>query len=474
MIVAHTVEEIRAAEAALMARLPDGALMQRAASGLAAICARVLNSPYGARIVMLVGGGNNGGDALWAGAKLATRGARVDAVLLRPDRAHGEGLAAFKAAGGRVATDNAFALIERSDVVIDGIYGIGGRPGLDDASARLAAHAHENAGLVIAVDVPSGIDPDSGESPGASVIADITVTFGTYKTGLLVDPGAAAAGRVELVDIGLRSYLGTPVAEALVDDEVAELLPVPGRNADKFRRGVVGVLAGSEEYRGAAVLAAGGAVRGGAGMVRFAGSDVVANGVRARWPEVVVSDTVENTGRVQSWVAGPGLGDEGARGVEAVVRSGLSALIDADGLRSIPSRFTAPTLLTPHAGELAGLLDVERSDVEARRLHYARSAAERWQATVLLKGSTTIVVAPGGRTRVNRTGTSALATAGSGDVLAGLAGALLASGLSPLDAGSVAAHIHGLAGQLAARLSGYPTATDILEALPVVLASLPT
>jgi hydroxyethylthiazole kinase-like uncharacterized protein yjeF len=144
-------------------------------------------------------------------------------------------------------------------------------------------------------------------------------------------------------------------------------------------------------------------------------------------------------------------------------------VVDADGLRYVPLHFDMPALLTPHAGELARMLGEERADVEARRLHHATTAARRWNATVLLKGSTTLIAAPDGRVRANRSGTPALATAGSGDVLSGLAGALLAAGLDPFDAGSVAAHIHGRAGQIAAATAGYPSATQILDALPRAL-----
>jgi ADP-dependent NAD(P)H-hydrate dehydratase / NAD(P)H-hydrate epimerase len=146
--------------------------------------------------------------------------------------------------------------------------------------------------------------------------------------------------------------------------------------------------------------------------------------------------------------------------------------VDADGLRQLPRRFDSPALLTPHAGELARMLGEKREDVEARRLDHAQTAAERWNAVVLLKGSTTLVVSPDGRVRANPTGTPALATAGSGDVLSGLAGALLAAGLDPLDAGSVAAYVHGAAGRLAAHRAAYPSATTVLEALPEVLARL--
>jgi ADP-dependent NAD(P)H-hydrate dehydratase / NAD(P)H-hydrate epimerase len=468
VIGAHPVRQVRAAEASLMATLPAGSLMQRAATGLAARCARLLGGPYGARMALLVGGGDNGGDALFAGARLARRGARVEAVLARPDRAHVGGLTALRAAGGWV-TDSPVQAVARADLVIDGLLGIGGSGGLRDDAAELAKLAGERAGLVVAVDLPSGVDPDSGELPGEHVVADVTVTFGTRKVALVVDPGAAAAGRVEDVDIGLAPYLPKPPVELLEPADVRALLPVAGRDADKYARGVVGVVAGSAEYSGAAVLSAGGAVRGGAGMVRYDGPDDVVRAVQSRWPE-----TVAGTGRVQAWVVGPGLGSEaaGGRRLDKALSEGVPIVVDADGLRFLPQRLDVPALLTPHAGELARMLDTTREDVEAKRLHHARAAAARWNAVVLLKGSTTLVVAPDGRVRANPSGTPALATAGSGDVLAGLAGALLGAGLDPLDAGSIAAYVHGVAGQLATRSTPYPSATTILDVLPDALHRL--
>ena len=473
MIGVHSVADVRAAENELMSRLPDGALMQRAVAGLTSTVARILGGPYGARVAVLAGAGNNGGDALWAGARLARRGARVEAVLVRPERAHAEGLAALRASGGRVIADPesaaATAAVRGADLVLDGILGLGGRGELDDDAADLAEAAHDHAGLVVAVDLPSGVMPDSGATPGRHVVADVTVTFGTGKVALVVDPAAAAAGSVHTIDIGLGPYLPEPDIEVLEPDDVAALLPRPGRESDKYARGVIGVLAGSQQYTGAGVLAVGGAVRGGAGMVRYCGPDAVAAGVRSRWPDVIVSPDVESTGRVQAWAVGSGLG---SRRPDQVPAQGVPVLVDADALAALPARFDRPALLTPHAGELARMLGVDRGLVEARRLRHARLAAERWNATVLLKGSTTLVVAPDGRVRVNPTGTSALATAGTGDVLAGLAGSLLAAGLTPLDAGSVAAYAHGEAGRLAAAAAGYPSADDVLHHLPVAVRSL--
>ncbi|MCN9241449.1 NAD(P)H-hydrate dehydratase [Streptomyces sp. RY43-2] len=469
MRTAYSVETVRAAERALMARLPEGALMQRAAAGLAATCAQVLGRVYGSRVVLLVGSGDNGGDALYAGARLARRGAGVTALPLTPDRAHRGGLAALRRAGGTVA-DPAVAAeetIRRADLVMDGIVGIGGKGGLRADAARLAALAARSRAAVVAVDLPSGVEADSGEVRGAAVRADLTVTFGTHKPALLVDPAREYAGTVRLVDIGLDLPEEAEL-EALQHADVAALLPLPGPESDKYRRGVVGIAAGSARYPGAAVLAVSGALRGGAGAVRYVGP--AASAVIARFPETLVSDKgPAKAGRVQAWVVGPGAGDE-ARSVAEVLKAEVPVLIDADGLRladrGAVRRRSAPTLLTPHAGEAAALLGISREEVEGARLTAVRELAARYDATVLLKGSTTLVADPGGGpVRVNATGTPWLATAGSGDVLSGLSGSLLAAGLSPRDAGSTAAYLHGLAGRYAA--DGAPAgAHDVADALP--------
>ncbi|WP_037680346.1 bifunctional ADP-dependent NAD(P)H-hydrate dehydratase/NAD(P)H-hydrate epimerase [Streptomyces griseus] len=465
---AYSVETVRAAERELMARLPEGALMQRAAAGLAAACADVLGRVYGSRVVLLVGSGDNGGDALYAGARLARRGAGVTAVLPAPERAHAGGLTTLRRAGGRaVAPSAAEELIERADLVLDGIVGIGGKGGLRPDAVPLAVAAERSRATVVAVDLPSGVDADTGEVHGAAVRADLTVTFGTHKPGLLIDPAREYAGSVRLVDIGLdlpeRAEL-----EALQHADVARLLPRPAAESDKYRRGVVGIAAGSARYPGAAVLAVAGALRGGAGAVRYVGP--AGDAVIARFPETLVSDQGPRlAGRVQAWVVGPGAGDDAAT-VAEVLRAEVPVLIDADGLRlaevaAVRGR-AAPTLMTPHAGEAAALLGVAREEVEGARLAAVRELAGRYGAAVLLKGSTTLVVGPGGGdvVRVNATGTGWLATAGSGDVLSGLAGSLLAAGLSAVDAGSAGAYLHGLAGRFAAQ--GAPVgAHDVAEAV---------
>ena len=500
---AYQVTAVRAAERALMEIVPDGALMGRAAAGLASVCAALLarypGYVYGTRVAVLAGSGDNGGDALYAGARLASRGVAVTAIA-PGSKAHPGGTAALRAAGGRVSGDPGAqaGLIDHADLIVDGLLGIGGRGGLREpfaGLARQAARARQAGATVVAVDLPSGIDADTGAVDGPAVRADVTVTFGAIKPGLLIDPGAGHAGAVELVDIGLRPYLkDRPCARAPQRDDISELLPRPGAESDKYRRGVLGLLAGSDRFTGAVLLSAGGAVRGGAGMVRVVTADVAAVLVRQAWPEAVVTvhpddsdwDLPGSVGRVQAWVAGPGMGtgQDAAARLTTILRTDLPVLVDADGLTILsqvkgllPRR--APTLITPHAGELARLLGTDAASVEAQRLEHARRAAGQLGVTVLLKGSTTVIAPPDAAepVLVNPTGTPWLATAGSGDVLSGLAGALLAQGLAPAQAGLAAAYLHGLAGRLAAGSPDGPGqapigASDLVRALPAAFRSL--
>lgn len=458
MRTAHTVQQVREAEKALMARLPEGTLMQRAATGLAHAVLDYLGHAYGARVLLLVGAGDNGGDAVYAGARLARRGVQVQALLLNPDRADPAALTALQAAGGRVVTRPEQA--RRPDVVLDGVLGIGGRGALrDDAASVVAAFAGTP---VIAVDTPSGVEVDTGEVHGAHVEADLTVTFGTHKVAHLVDPAAMACGAVHLVDIGLD--LPAPSVAALQEPDVAALLPRPSPDAQKYTRGVVGVRAGSEQYPGAGVLCVSGASTGLSGMVRYLGG--AADLVRARHPEVVVG-----VGRVQAWVIGSGGGADAEQALVDSLADGVPVVVDADGLSHVTGPLGVPALLTPHAGELARMLGVERSEVEARQLHFARTAAEQYDAVVLLKGRHTLVATPAGDVRVTTVGPSWLATAGAGDVLAGLCGSLLAAGLDPFDAGSVGSWLHGAAAVVAGQ-GGPITAPDVAAALPGLCRTL--
>ncbi|WP_076259697.1 bifunctional ADP-dependent NAD(P)H-hydrate dehydratase/NAD(P)H-hydrate epimerase [Intrasporangium flavum] len=485
MIRAYDVETVRAVEQAAMAELPEGELMDRASRGLAEVAAARLADHDGATVVGLVGAGANGGDTLFAVAHLAEAGYPAAVVLLPAsgrDGVHAAGLAAAEEAGTVVhvaGQDPAAAqgAVAEADVVLDGIVGIGGRPGLRPDAARLVDAVDDDA-WVLAVDVASGLDPDGGwrDAEGApdaadaggptdddAVWADETVTFGAPKPVHLLPAGEAASGRLTVVDIGLHLDDVDAAVERLTHDDVARLWPVPGQSDDKYSRGVLGVVAGGESYAGAAVLCTTAAAEAGVGMLRYVGTPTPTALVRQAVPEAVIGD-----GRVQAWVVGPGLdassGDADAEAgaqlavARAALASDLPVVVDAGGLDLLTGHRDAPTLLTPHAGELARLLtrlddgaDVTVDAVRAHPLRHARRLAALTGATVLLKGATTLVVTEGEPVRSQADAPPWLATAGAGDVLSGIVGTLLASGLSPHDAGSLGALVHGVT---ADRVSG--------------------
>ncbi len=465
MIDAYSVSQIRAAERVLLAREPEGSLMRRASYAVAAeTAARLPSSHPGRRVVLLVGSGNNGGDALFAGAYLRGRGMAVLAVLTDSGAAHPAGLAALRRAGGRVCAHDApgvgraFAI---ADVIVDGLVGLAARPPLRPAAAALVDQANATNALRVAVDLPSGIDPNTGEVDGSVFRADVTVTFGGVKTGLLI--ADEETGTIVNDSLGMQ-VTGPPDLTAMTDGSLAGLLTAPGQDADKFTGGLVGIAAGSPGYPGAAVLCVGGAVRTRPGMVRYAGAQ--ASAVLARWPEVVAADSPERAGTVQAWVIGPGLGTDATSSAQLrwVLEQEVPVLVDADGLtvlagaRSLLAerrRAGLVTVLTPHDREFARVfpdLDLANGATRAAdRLGAVRSAASASGATVLLKGRRTLVAEPGGRAAVNLSGSSWLATAGSGDVLSGVIGSLLAHGLEPLTAAAGGAFLHGRAGERAAR-----------------------
>jgi hydroxyethylthiazole kinase-like uncharacterized protein yjeF len=481
MRLAWRVADVRAAEKALMATLPEGTLMQRAAAGLARRCAMLLDEAggvYGARVVLLVGSGDNGGDTLYAGARLAGRGVRVEALLLSPERVHAAGLAALRAAGGRTVAD----LPRRADLVLDGIVGIGASGGLRPPAAETVRRLpglrnREGARApVVAVDVPSGVAVDTGDVPGDAVTADVTVTFGCLKPAHVVGPAAVHAGLVDLVDIGLSPALRADPAIRVADAaDIASWWPRPGPISDKYTRGVVGIATGSAKYPGAALLSVSGALAGPTGMVRYAGS-AAADVVRAH-PSVVAAPRVSQAGRVQAWACGSGLGtdDDARTELRSVLASSLPVLLDADALTLLVDgqhaadlRRDAPLVITPHDGEFKRLAGEAPG---ADRAGAACRLAAWINGVVLLKGDRTIVATPAGEVWANPTGTSVLATAGSGDVLAGLLGSLLAAGLPPERAAVAAAYVHGLAGRRAAE-DGPVTSPEVAAALRPVLADL--
>ena len=520
MIRAYAVASVREAEALAISRLASAGrdedeLMLRAALGLAEVASARLSDRRdtaglagpglagpglagpglaGHCVVALVGAGNNGGDALYAAASLARDGASV-VVITVSQLVHEGGLRAARDAGAVVlnAVDGSLgsaapaaevsSALSRADLVLDGIVGIGGHPGLSPQIEGLLGEVSDTA-YVLAVDLPSGTDPDGEVATRSCVIADETVSFIAAKPVHLLPATEAAVGRLTVVDIGVQ--IGRrPVVERVTRGDVASLWPHPGPGDDKYSRGVLGVVAGGENYSGAAVLAVTSAVCSGAGMVRYLGPPTPTLLIRSQVPEVVFGP-----GRVQAWLIGPGVdvGDESPEGraqrvaAQSALDSGLPCVVDAGGLDLIVESRSTPTLLTPHAGELALMLGrlegsqtaVDRSTVTSAPLAHARRLADLTNSTVLLKGATTLVVSPGASDCAVRSQADAppwLATAGSGDVLAGLAGMLLASGLSPLDSGSVAALVHGLAAD-AANPGGPVRALGVAHAIPGVVAAL--
>jgi len=443
----YSAEAIRGAEAPLLASVPDGALMRRAANGLAGAIARELVLRTGAiagrSVCAVVGSGDNGGDALWAATFLRRRGAAAAAVLLKPERTHQKALSAFRKAGGRVVQTVPAA----TDLLIDGVVGISGTGPLRPAAAEVFS-AVDGAGIpVVAVDIPSGVDVQTGVVGGPAVHADLTVTFG----GLKPVHALGDCGRVELVDIGLDLAPSDVMSFDAAD--VAARWPVPGPKDDKYTQGVTGILAGSATYPGAAVLCTGAAVAATSGMVRYAGS--AGQQVLSHWPEVIAAPSPSAAGRVQSWAVGPGLGTDeaGASALWFALETDLPVIVDADALTILAAHpdlianRSAPTVLTPHAGEFARLAGAPPGD---DRVAATRKLADQFGATVLLKGNITVIAEPGGPVYLNPAGQSWAATAGSGDVLSGIIGALLAAGLPAGEAAAAGAFVHAHAANLSA------------------------
>lgn len=452
MIHAYSIEDVRAAEAA-MPELETGELMERASRGLTLVASARLEEHDGSEVVVLAGPGGNGGDALFAGAYLATAGHPVTAILTGSG-AHQPALqAAHDAKVAVLEADSPAALtaLDRADLVIDGMTGIGGRPGLPPGTSKLVDAIGDDAYL-ISVDLPSGADP-TGQVASDCVYADETVTFSLAKPVHLLPAAESACGLLTVVDIGLTPPERAAVSRLTFAD-VASLWPTPGPEDDKYSRGVLGVVSGGEHYTGAALMGVTAAVTAGVGMVRYVGPEAPTNLLRAAVPEAVFGQ-----GRVQAWLIGSGMdwddaSEEQKRVIGEALASDLPVVVDAGGLDALTEPRKASTLITPHAGELLRLarrvLDEELPDswVSDAPVTAARKVADALDVAVLLKGSVTIVVPPtrtGLAVHSQADGPAWLATAGSGDVLAGICGALLAAGLPPLGAGALAALVHGVA-----------------------------
>ncbi|WDF32610.1 NAD(P)H-hydrate epimerase [Arthrobacter agilis] len=509
MLVAFSGGDVRAAEAPLIESGQGDALMQRAAHGLFGVVLGLLReaglTAYGATVVVLAGSGNNGADALYAGERLLRRGAGATAVLLS-DHVHAASLEAFRRAGGTSVTladgtdPGGLALhASRADVVIDGIVGTGAQGGLRgtarafvDAFNTAAGARATRSALVVACDLPSGIDVDSGQVDGPVLAADASVTFGAAKPGLILGAGALASGDVNVVDIGLDLTASTPAVQTLLHADVAALVRAPTAQDQKYSRGVLGIAAGSSRYPGAAALAVGAALATGLGMVRYLGPDTVASLVHQRNPEAVASNGSVADARSQAWLVGPGaVDDDQRRRASDAIGSGLPVVVDAGALPEVPDRVGPQVILTPHAGELSQFLtargvDVDRSAIEAEPAHFALRAAEMTGATVLLKGFTTVVAAPSGTLFAQTDASPWLSTAGSGDTLSGILGALAASlaedtgaarriGVADEDLwaaiAAAGAAIHGRAGRRAA-LRGPILISDLPTDIRAVMAGL--
>jgi hydroxyethylthiazole kinase-like uncharacterized protein yjeF len=480
-------------------------LMERAGRAVARAAVDRMGGVYGRRGVVVCGKGNNGGDGLVAARHLARWGVRVAVFTVEPvdDRtpepAATNAMRLVRETGVRARPISATTLareLGRADVAVDAIFGTGfrGAPKGDWAEAIDALNAGRSP--VIAVDIPSGVDGRTGAVAGAAVLADLTVTFGAAKVGAVLMPGAAHAGDVRVVDIGFPPELIHADTFLTEPADVAASLPVRAADAHKRSSGVLVVVAGSRGMTGAVKLIAEAAGRIGTGLVMVAVPRGILPVVQASLTEAVfvpLDETLEGTAagaaldavleaiaRADALALGPGLSahEETAGFVRHLVRScPVPMVVDADGLNAFAGRPVdiadrkSDAVLTPHAGEFVRLTGLTARDLDGDRLGHARSLAAGANAVALLKGSRTVIASPGGMARVNPTGSAVLATAGSGDVLTGMIGGLIARGVAPMEAAASAAYLHGLAGLLAGRRSGEGTvAGDLVAHLPEAIA----
>ena len=470
-------------------------LMERAGEGLARVIAE--HVPAG-RIAVVCGKGNNGGDGLVAARLLRQAGRDVDVTCLwEPEALSEDARAQLARLPGPAPAPYDAALLANASGLVDALLGTGSTGAPKDPVAGAIADINAAGGKVIAADVPSGVDASTGEVPGAAVRAVATATFHAAKPGLWITPGKTHAGAVTVVDIGIPKGAPGDPAAGLISPGVLDDMPRRGAGSTKFSSGNVVVIGGSRGLTGAPCMAALGAMRAGAGYVSVAAPASLEPSFAVRLLEAMQVGLPEEGGalspealhaalkavkRADAVVLGPGLGrSPGAQAVarELVQRIDVPLVIDADGLNALAGRLDTlrhrrwPTVLTPHAGELGRLLEVESGEIERARLRHACAAAARSKALVVLKGDDTLVAAPSGRVAISRGGAPGLATAGTGDVLSGVTGAMLAKGLSHAHAACAAVYAHVRAGQLAAAPNGPDCviASDVIAALPAALAA---
>ncbi len=473
-------------------------LMENAGRGVVDVIDRKLGSfrTRGARVLVVCGTGNNGGDGFVVARHLMVRGAVVRASLLGDtSRLTGDARAnhdSFIGIGGAVTpVDQNFAVGE-VDLLIDALFGTGLDRELGGLAASVVSTMNASGARCIAVDVPSGINADTGAVMGTAVRAEATVTFGHAKMGFFTAPGALHTGVVHVADIGVppssAAHIGQ-VAGATERSDIASWIRPRGLDAHKHSVGQVAILGGSAGKVGAALLSAHGALRAGAGAATIATWPSAVDALNARVVEVMTAPITTDRAVIDAIlkgkhvvVMGPGFGlHDDARCVVEHVLSSFSGpiVLDADGLTLLAQKIEmaasakASLVLTPHAGELARLLGTTAAAIEADRLTAARAAAQKTRATVLLKGRYTLIAHPDGRVAVNCTGNPALATAGSGDVLSGILGAF-AHMLAPFEAACAAAYVHGASADAWSVVNGDRgiLASEIADGVPAVLKAL--
>jgi len=473
--------------------VPSLDLMERAGAAVAEHVARAV--PEG-RVAVVCGKGNNGGDGYVVARLLRDAGRDVTVLALwEPGSLRGDAREEAERLPGDPPLPFAPGGLHGAAAIVDAMLGTGFAGDVREPVLG-AIRAIDHAGAhVIAVDVPSGVEASTGEVAGEAVRADATVTFHRAKPGLWISPGKQHAGTVHVADIGIPDGAPVDSAAGLIGDGVLAELPRRGAASTKFTSGNVYVVGGSSGLTGAPVLAALAAQRAGAGYVTVAAPASIELALAVRLLEAMVRPLPEEDGklgpsalaallealeRANAVVLGPGLGrapEAQAFAREAVERTPLPLVVDADGLNAlighldVVGRRSAPTVLTPHAGELGRLLEVGSDEIGRRRLHHARAAAERTGAIVVLKGDDTLVASPGGHVAVSPGGAPGLATAGTGDVLAGVIAALFARGLPAEHAAAAGVHGHLRAGRLAAAPHGPDgvVAGDVIAALPAAL-----
>jgi hydroxyethylthiazole kinase-like uncharacterized protein yjeF len=476
-----TAAEMRALEERTAAEgRPRAELMENAGRAVAQAVRNHLGGARARRIVVLVGPGNNGGDGLVAARYLYDFGADVFVYLLGSRPAPDPNLDALRprdlelvSADEPEARASLIEALSLADAVIDAILGTGRARPLTGAISETLAQLKDRRSLLFAVDLPTGVDPDTGAVDPDAVSADITLALGLSKVGLHTWPGSSYAGEVEVLDIGLTADTDVPT-ELLTPEWARDHLPERPAASNKGTFGRVLILAGSVSYTGAAALAAIGALRAGAGLVTLAAIDAVRSVVAAQAPEVTYLPLPESEGgvaasagdlvaralpRFNALVIGPGMGQ--SVDAQAVVRGVLSApaaadipvVIDADALNALArwpewsESLKMQAVLTPHPGELSRLTGESIPDLQNERLTAARRCADLWHQTVVLKGAHTVVASPGGRAYVAPFATASLATAGTGDVLAGVTAGLMAQGLDAADAAALGVYLHGAAAE---------------------------